>query len=362
MLYFHVASHPDVVEYTTVLKRQIAAANKEHRDNNADAGVLVKLAMVDCEKERLLAEQFNISPQAFPIVFFLIDGKVADRMIGVVPEPQIRDSILALVKYAAEVRAAQPEAPLPVGKTPIDKVDMDEENVMTLLHSGHRLIKDKKDFAKAQKMFEKALTIAEPKIEQLKKDVGLNVKKITPAIWEKMKKDPNYSAYPNILGGLIACSMLQGDRQRGRELAKRIRDEFPWAMKGMKDVAEVVVRVEMYDLVDYHDEDDTSSLMKIPETLDDPKKFYENKLRLVAAFFFERRYESAIEECLRLVRAELKLLPELKKHKVVDADASLSAAQSTPARKALFLIFDALGNEDELVIRGRKKMAAFMFA
>ncbi len=72
------------------------------------------------------------------------------------------------------------------------------------------------------------------------------------------------------------------------------------------------------------------------------------------AHYFERHHEQALEELLKLVRVEAKLLPELKKAGLCESLAT------SPARKILFLMFEALGNDSPAVITARRKLAAFL--
>eukprot|EP00388_Colpodella_angusta_P040294 GDKK01049797.1.p1 GENE.GDKK01049797.1~~GDKK01049797.1.p1 ORF type:complete len:125 (-),score=26.92 GDKK01049797.1:96-470(-) len=120
-------------------------------------------------------------------------------------------------------------------------------------------------------------------------------------------------------------------------------------------------RIELLFLTNFDlEKDNYVSLMKREELLNDPVAFYLTNVKLAAAHVFEKRHNAGIEECLKLIRTEPKLLGELKKAGVVAQDASLGQKDATPARKVIFLIFEALGNNNEHVIAARKKLSAYL--
>ena len=147
-------------------------------------------------------------------------------------------------------------------------------------------------------------------------------------------------------------------------MVSRIRSEFPYATKDLRDVAEAVVRIELLFVSGYDlDTDNYISLLKFEDLQNDPVTFYQQRVKLAVAHVLDKKHRSAILECVKLIRAEPKLLPALKSGKVVEEDACLTGegrAAATPARRVLFLIFEVLGNMHETTVEGRKMVEPYL--
>lgn len=111
-----------------------------------------------------------------------------------------------------------------------------------------------------------------------------------------------------------------------------------------------MTRVEMMILVDFdltlHN---YGSLLKKSEAVNDPDQFYTLHLRLAVAHYLEKKPHLCIEELLKLIRAE----PKLGK--------SPKNGETSPARKLILMVFEALGPDDERVIEGRRKLSTYLF-
>ena len=367
MLYFHVESHEEVRAYTKDLLKQVGVLNSDP----AAPGVKVKLALVNCEREPQLAQAFRIQPDSFPLIMFLIDGKVVDKMVGIVSEPHIQTIIQNLLQFVAQdaTKAAAASSPASpgggatasnsaggtVGTVP--RMDLDDENVMTLVQTGMRRLQER-DHAKAETLFKKAIAIAEPKVADLRTSLGLHTKKMTPEAAEKLKKDPHYLALPQAFTGLALLQLATNDIKKAAEMSKSVRDDYPWAARDQRLVADALARIDMLVISGYNpDTDSYVNLCKRDEFINEPVKFYNNNLKLAMSHYLERNHEAALEELLRLIRAEPKLLPELRRAGICD---SLSTTQSSPARKMLFLMFEGIGNDNAAVVAARKRLAAFI--
>ena len=377
ILYFHVETHPDVVKYSDILMEQVERANKDlvvqKMGKDAVASGMerigLKLAMVDVERDPAMAQQFGVSDHSFPLLYFLLDGEILDRMIGMVPEAQVKDAINAFMehceKYYEEKKASgeggDTKTTPKSGAERLKKMDNDEENVLTLLQAGATKLRDN-DMSRAEYLFEKAYRMATEHVEKIKKDMNLHLKKQTPETMQKLKKDPHYNACPQALCGMALCALGQKKEDRARELSKMIRKEYPWACAELKEVAEAVCKIDIVQLVDFNTERDSyASLLKSDAALDTPEKFYNNKMKLSVAHYMEHQPDLALEECLKLIRAEPKMRKELKAAGIIkEAEKPGEKSPETPAKRLLFLIMESLGPNHEATVRARKKMAAFM--
>ncbi|KAH8619901.1 putative Thioredoxin [Trypanosoma vivax] len=68
-----------------------------YQEFGKDSGLAIKLGLVDCVRNATLTQQFNVEPQMFPIVYFVRNKVYADKMVGIVPEAQIKEAIDALL-------------------------------------------------------------------------------------------------------------------------------------------------------------------------------------------------------------------------------------------------------------------------
>ena len=367
LLYFHVTNHPEVGEYTKNLSEQITLANRNNRmqarnyeATGEDRDLSVRLATIDCLKEQALAQQFGIDPNQFPLVLFLYNQQIIDRLVGIIPESQIKDAVTAFMAYAQGEVANKKEGKGPGGIEKVNRMDNDDENILTLIQTAQKKLKDK-DFIKGEALYQKAIDIGREKVQEAKVRLSLDKKKMTPELFDKLKADPHYFALAQALAGMGMCHCAQKRFEEAKVIVDELRNDFPTAIKELRDVAEAVVRIELLFLTNFDlEKDNYVSLMKREELLNDPVEFYLTNVKLAAAHVFEKRHASGIDECLRLIRTEPKLLPALKKAGVVPEDASLGQKDATPARKVLFLIFEALGNNNEHVVAARKKLSAYL--
>ena len=367
LLYFHVLSHPEVAKFTKSLMQQVAQSNRSFVAEaelfggvGPEKGMAIKLLMVDCDKERALAANFGISAERFPLIQFLWNLMTVDKLVGIVPEANIVEVIANFIKYGVDQVQSKKDGTDVVSK--FQKSSPDEENVMTLIQAAIQKLKEN-EYGKALTLFEKAITSAEVHIVQLKSKLGLDKKKMTPEMLQKLKVDPQYLGLPQALAGraLTLVSLKRWDEAVAQVV--KIREDHAWAVRDLRDVAEAVVRIELVGITNFDlEKDNYGTLLKKEEFIGDIGTFYVNQVKLATFHWLEKSPDKAIDECLRIIRMEPKILQQLKVAGVVSPECSLKANNSTPARKVLFLFFEALGNSHELVVAARKKMSAFMFA
>lgn len=365
MVLFHHTKDSEVVAYATSVANQVSNVNMQlAQEAIAAAGgdadmqpqVAVKLCLVNVLKEPDLALQFQAGGNMFPIIFYCHKGRAIDKLIGMVGEVHIRETILSLLKYAKETdekeggpsSATIPQRP--------NRLDEDDENVVTLINVAIQKARDK-EYGKAEELFKKALKIAEAEVSKLKLKHGLDKRKMTPEIHAAMKKDAHVLAIPQARVGLAMVAMSRQKLKEAAAICKSVREEYPWAASELKTVAESLTRVEIMDLAELKATDNMIMLLRDAEHISDAVCFYKNQVKLAALLFFEHKSKAALTELLRIIRSEAKMLPQLREGGVVGPDAP--AGQNTPARRCLFLMFEALGNHNEDVVAARKSFAAF---
>ncbi|KPI85188.1 hypothetical protein ABL78_5733 [Leptomonas seymouri] len=366
-LYFMVTNHPEVRQYTQLLMHQVDQANRRcktekfgelYQEFGKDAGLAIKLGMVDCLQEPGLMAKFHIDPHMFPVVYFVRSKVFCDKLVGIVAESQVKEAVEAFIDYAKTESKNEAE-----GNTLFQKVkrqDNDDENAMTLIAAAHTKMKSN-DVGKAKELYAKALCLSTDDIAAVNKRHNVANKKMTPELWALLKREPCYNTAPEALCGLAMCAMASKQMEESLQLVKRVRSEFPYAVKDMRGVAEAVVRIELMDLVGFEVErDNYMSLLKYDELISDPVQFYRQHLKKAVGFYVESLPGQAIEECIRLIRAEPKLLPALKEGGVVPHDLHLGSTAVTPARQVIRLIFEALGPTDEQVEKGRKVLQLYL--
>lgn len=366
-LYFMVTNHPDVRQYTELLVHQVDQANRRLRNENygelyqefgKDAGLAIKLGLVDCLVETGLMAKFHIDPHMFPIIYFVRHRAFCDKLVGIVAESQVKEAVEAFIDYATTQSKSEAE-----GNTLLNKIkrqDNDDENAMTLIAAAHKKVQSN-ELSKAKELYEKALRLSMEELEVVNKQYGVANKKMTPELWATLKREPCYNSAPEALCGLAMSAMAAKKTEESLQLVKRVRNEFPYAVKDMRGVAEAVVRIELMDLVNFDlERDNYLSLLKYDELVSDPVVFYTQHLKKVVGFYVESFPGQAIEECLRLIRAEPKLLPALKEGGVVAKDLRLGPTTDTPARQVIRLIFEALGPTNEHVEKGRKVLQLYL--
>ncbi|GET89644.1 hypothetical protein, conserved [Leishmania tarentolae] len=366
-LYFMVTNHPEVKQYTELLCHQVDQANRRVKDENfgdvyqefgKDSGLAIKLGIVDCLQEPGLMAKFHIDPHMFPLIYFVRNKVYCDKMAGVVTESHVKEAVEAFIDYAKLESKNESEGISVFQK--VRRQDNDDENAMTLIAAAHGKMQAG-DPAKGKLLFEKALRISMEDIEVVKKRYGVPNKKMTPELWAKLKREPCYNSAPEALCGLAMCAMASKQRSEAFHLAARVREEFPFAPQDMRSVAEAVVRIELIQLVDYDpDTDNYMRLLKFDELVSEPAQFYKHHLKRAVAFYVEGVAGQAIEECLRLIRAEPKLLSALKESGIVPKDLRLGPTAATPARQVIRAIFEALGSTNEHVEKGRKLLQLYI--
>lgn len=143
-------------------------------------------------------------------------------------------------------------------------------------------------------------------------------------------------------------------------MTARVRAEFPYAMLDLQEVIDGVTRIELLTITEYDMEKDSYlNLLRFHELNDDPIAFYKSRLKLIIALVMEGSHSQAIEEALRVVRAEHKLLPELKKAGIVPADLVLGPQAVTPGRQVILKVFESLGNTNEHLVKGRRLLQLY---
>ncbi|KAG5475236.1 hypothetical protein LSCM1_03347 [Leishmania martiniquensis] len=367
LLYFMVANHPDVKQYTELLSHQVDQANRRLKGDNLgelyqefgkDAGLAIKLGVVDCLQESGLMDRFQIDPHMFPLIYFVRNKVFCDKLVGIVAESHAKDAVEAFIEYAKVESKSEREGGSLLQK--VKRQDNDDENAMTLIAAAHSQMRSG-DHAKSKKLFEKALRLSMEDMEVVKKRYGVPQKKMTPELWEKLKREPCYNSAPEALCGLAMCALASQQRDEAFRLAAQVREEFPFAPQDMRTVAEAVVRIELIKLVDYMpDRDNYMRLLKFDELVREPAQFYKHHLKRAVAFYVEGVVGQAIEECLRLIRAEPKLLAALKEDGIVPKDLRLGPTTVTPARQVILAIFEALGPTNEHVEKGRKLLQLYV--
>ncbi|MFI7663344.1 tetratricopeptide repeat protein [Micromonospora parva] len=97
VVFFGAAGFPESDEFAPVLERL-----------NAEGGGAWVLARVDVQENPRIAQMFRV--QGIPMVYAVVGGQPVDAFSGVVPEPQLRQWIQAVLK-AGGVTVAEPEDP-----------------------------------------------------------------------------------------------------------------------------------------------------------------------------------------------------------------------------------------------------------
>ncbi|MDG4805884.1 tetratricopeptide repeat protein [Micromonospora sp. WMMD1120] len=97
VVFFGAAGFPESDEFAPVLERL-----------NAEGGGSWVLARVDVQQNPRIAQMFRV--QGIPMVYAVVGGQPVDAFSGVVPEPQLRQWIQAVLK-AGGVTVAEPEDP-----------------------------------------------------------------------------------------------------------------------------------------------------------------------------------------------------------------------------------------------------------
>jgi thioredoxin-like negative regulator of GroEL len=373
LMYFHVGSSAAVRAHSVLLMNLVTDINRKHMagasTKTADGNTLVggeqvdpilKLAMVDCNAQRAIAQQFGVALSSLPEMAYVHKGMVLDRMLGAVPEAQLIDSINSFLRW---VEAKNGEKATDKEDKP-SVLDLDEENVVTLLQAAMRKAQDK-DFAKATTLFDKLRKMAEAELAEAKVTLMFDKKRVTDEMLAALKEQPSYNVLPQAICGQAMVYLQSCDFEAAQDAVEELRRDHGWAVKELSSVSDTVCRIDLLRLSKYDVDDDSyMSLMKQKDLLDDPVTFYRTNLKLAAAHYFEKHARLAMEELLKLIRVEPKLLPQLKQAGITQglSGPGITPLNATPARRMLFLIFDALGPRHEDVIAARKKMAAYFYA
>lgn len=389
MLYFHVTSHPEILAYTQMLCNMVATFNKEAalaqaadpNDPKAASGeppkLAIKLGLLNCEKEAALAQQFRINPHQFPLLYFLIKGNMVDQAVGIMDEVQIRDALVQFIAYFqrnvgvdGKLKGTQGGRgdQEPAAEEKPQRIDEDDENPVTLLQLAVRKIHEK-DYSKGAQLLNKAEEQALPGANKLKESIGVGKKKMTPEMLERMRKDPNVMVLPQIICARAMMALGRKKYEEAFALVENLRQDYPWAPRDSRVVADALCRIEMIRLADYDiDRDNYITLMKNDDQIQDPLDFYFTQIKLACCHYFERHADRALEELLKVVRMEPKIMKQLKEAGYIDKWAAWSspgeraagANTSTLARRILFLVFEAVGNDHQMVVSARKRLAAYL--
>lgn len=367
LLYFTVHNHPDVRAYTERLKHQVDQTNRRYQnedfasayeEDGKDAGLAIKLGIVDCLAEPALSKKFNVDPHSFPIIYFILKKGLCDTLTGMVEESHVKEAIDAFIDYTKEEVKNAKEGKGIYSKLKIH--DNDDENAFTLLSKGQKHLQSN-ELTKAKEMFTKSLKYAQEELKTVNHQYGVDQKKMSKAMWDKLKREPCYNSAPQAMCGLAMCAMAVEDRPEAKRITDEIRSEFPFATKDMKDVAEAIVRIELMILTDFHVKRDSYiSLMKYDNLIEEPVAFYQQHVKLAVAHFLEGAHQRSIEECLRVIRAEPKLFPALRAAGMFPAGSELTRATNTPARQVIRGVMEALGPMNEHAVTGRKMLQLYL--
>lgn len=281
-----------------------------------------------------------------------------DKLVGIVAEAQVKEAIEAFIEYAQQESKNEQEGNAAWQK--VKRHDNDDENSMTLLSAAHTKLQSK-ELHRAKELFTKALDAALEEMSLVNQRMGVGNRKMTPEMMAKLKREGAYNVAPQALCGLAMCAMASKDQVEAKRLADRVRTEYPHATKDMRDVAEAIVRIELLILSEFDVEKDSYLTLLTYEDLSiNPAAFYRHHLKLAVAHFIEQSPHQAIEECLRLIRAERKLLPALKEAGIVPQDLVLGPTAETPARRMILKVFEAVGHTNEHVIAGRRMLQLYL--
>lgn len=368
LLYFTVHNHPEVRVYTERLMRQVDQANRRREVDNfadvydergKDAGLAVKLGIVDCVAEPALSKKFNIDPHVFPILYFILTRAYLDTLTGMVEESQIKEAIDGFIDHAKEEMTNRREGKGIYSKK-IVRHDNDDENAFTLLSKAHKHLQTN-EITRARDLFSKSLEYSREEMNVVNERYGVKGKKLTAEMWDKLKREASYNSAPQAICGLAMCAMAIEDRTEAKRLVSEIRSEFPHATKDMLDVAEAVVRIELMILTDFHVKKDSYvSLMRYDNLTKDPVAFYRQHVKLAVAHFLEGAHQRSIEECLRIIRAEPKLLSALCEGGVLPPGTQLTRQVVTPARTVILGVMEALGPTNDHTITGRRMLQLYL--
>lgn len=369
LLFFTVLNqHPDIRAYNKRLIHQVDQINRRRQDEHLsevygetgkDTGLSVKLGVIDASKEGSLCKKFNIDSHSFPIVYFILQKAYCDTLAGMVEESQVKEAVEAFIDYAKEEITNAKEGKGIYAK--IKRHDNDDENAFTLLSKGHKHLQSN-EVVKAKQMFTKSLGYATEELKVVNARYGVEGKKLTPELWKKLNREACYNSAPQALCGLAMCEMAVDNRQEAKRITEEIRERFPFSTKDVQELAEAIVRIELMILTNFDvNRDSYVSLMKYENLTSDPLHFYHQQVKLAVAHFMEGAHQRCIETCLRIIRAERKLLPALKEGGVVDKNLKdLSRNTETPARKVVFGVMEALGPMNEHVVTGRKMLQLYL--
>lgn len=351
-------------QVSQIRKTHSELANKFANASEAFQGHPLVLGLVDSDLDPTVLTLFHLQYSEVPVALYFYCGAYLDRMNGLVPDIQIKDSLNAFVKFVDEEVQKTSQLNLPksqLGVTKLGKVSEDEENVMTLLHVAS--VKQKtNDLTKAHELYKKAHDLARSHIQNLKKQLGMGEKKLTAEMLKVFKADPNVLGCGYAMAGLATVAFTSKRTEEAVNYCRAIREEFPWQLKESREVAAAVCEIEMYEISKCSPSRENVSLIARRDDLDaNGAEFYDRRVKLAVLWAIDQKWEQAIEECLRLVRSEPKLWKELQEHALIGKDANPRDLEATPARKILRLVFELLGDDDSRVVDARKSLHSFVF-
>lgn len=146
-----------------------------------------------------------------------------------------------------------------------------------------------------------------------------------------LAQDP---AHAKAAAGLIRARVMQGDLKA----ARKVLEGLPATVGKSAEVAAAVTAVELAEQA--RDAGDVGKLRRELEARPDD---HATRLALATALYGKQNFEAAIEELLRIVRADRQWNEE-------------------SARKQLVKIFDALGPSHPLTLASRRRLSAILFS
>jgi thioredoxin-like negative regulator of GroEL len=375
LLVFHAPSHPEVAAYSKammdeVMRVNVAAATAA---NGKSSPPVLQLGLINCEREPGLMQQFRVSPQEFPMCYVMFQGRILDRAVGILEPAHIAQLIHTFLEYCNNAQAGAAAKPEEEAQKSADAAtassasgaDIDMNDVKAVVAAAFRQLAAR-EFEQAAELLRRAHDLAEPEIAILKANLGIGKKKVTPEMQEKLRKDPNCNAMAHVLAGFSLIALAQGQVGGAAACIDEMRNQFPWATRDVRVIGDAAARVELIRLTGFQAApgDYATFVESAPPT--DALENYLHQLRVAVAHYFLAQPERSIEALLGAIRSEAKLMPQFKEKGLLEKWAQLPGAApgssnaQTLARRLIFVVFEALGNDKPAVIAARKRLAAYL--
>ena len=281
------------------------------------------------------------------MTFFVYKGQVVDRAPGVMKERQIGEALRGFQRVLREQYGWVVGREGSGGSAERGKTEK-ENGPLGVVAEAKRC----GEVEEAMKACKKVFEMCEGPIEELKKGLGVGVKKISQDITNKMKENEHMQATAQAHALLCRLYGQKGEKEKAAEHAKVLRSELSWALKDDREIAQTIADFEIRSIVEFDpDKHSVAYLKGLPaDSAKDPDEYYLTHLRLSVAFYTCGQMQEAIDELLSLIRLEPRL------HK-----APKSRQESTPARRMILLLFEMEGAESEIVQKARRKLSALLF-